>query len=83
MTSAIVRGVDGCGAGWLTISVDTNGGQPTSSVFRDANALFESDDWAVTAIDIPIGLPSKGPRDCDVQPADFWGTGGAAYFRLR
>lgn len=80
MTSAIVRGVDGCGAGWLTISVDTNGGQPTSSVFRDANALFESDDWAVTAIDIPIGLPSKGPRDCDVAARRLLGDRRSSVF---
>lgn len=62
----MVRGVDGCVAGWLAISGDAIGGQPSSHVFSNASALFERDDWAVTAIDIPIGLPSKGPRECDV-----------------
>ena len=66
MTGARVRGVDGCVGGWFAISLDPNGGQPTSRVFPDATALFEGDDWTVTAIDVPIGLPSQGPRECDV-----------------
>ena len=66
MTRAMVRGVDGCVAGWLAIWVDPNGGQPSSRVFPDASSLFASDDWAVTAVDIPIGLPTHGPRECDV-----------------
>jgi predicted RNase H-like nuclease len=61
----IVRGVDGCIEGWLSISLDLNGGRPFAKVFpQDARGLL-SESSAVTTIDIPIGLPTTGARQCD------------------
>lgn len=80
----ILRGVDGCPAGWLAVSLDLPAGQVTGRVFpADAVALLRDPDVVVTAIDIPIGLPSRertrtvdgvarkrlGPRASSVFPA--------------
>ena len=63
---AIVRGVDGCPAGWLSLSLDAEDGTPTPQVFGDtASLLCQPGD--LTAIDIPIGLASSGVRRCDEE----------------
>ena len=64
MKSAI-RGVDGCKAGWLCLSVPPNETCPEVKVFgSDGRALLQ-EAALVTAIDIPIGLPSTGRRRVD------------------
>jgi predicted RNase H-like nuclease len=63
----ILRGVDGCPAGWLAVSLDPAIRQVTGQVFpADAISLLRDPGVAVTAIDIPIGLPSRErPRVVD------------------
>jgi predicted RNase H-like nuclease len=64
----ILRGVDGCPAGWIAASLDLETGKVTGEVFKhDETALLLRDPHvAVTAIDIPIGLPSRDrPRIVD------------------
>jgi predicted RNase H-like nuclease len=61
----VLRGVDGCSAGWLCLSIRPGEIQPTASVFdADARALL-AEPALVTAIDIPIGLPCDGSRSVD------------------
>ncbi len=55
-------GIDGCRAGWAAASL--RGGRLEVRVVPALTALpLEPLDWA--AIDIPIGLPEAGPRECD------------------
>ena len=62
---SVIRGVDGCKAGWLCLSVRPGEARPAVSVFgHDARALL-AERALVTAIDIPIGLPSTGGRRVD------------------
>lgn len=62
---SFIRGVDGCKAGWLCLSVRPGETRPTATVFGpDARALL-AEPAVVTAIDIPIGLPSTGGRRVD------------------
>jgi predicted RNase H-like nuclease len=62
----ILRGVDGCPAGWLAASLDLATGQVRGEVFEDAALLLRDPRVVVTAIDIPIGLPSRDrPRIVD------------------
>ncbi len=69
-----IRGVDGCVEGWLAVSVQLGGGRPLARVFpSDARALL-SESSAVTAIDIPIGLPSAGARRCDTEARSLLGS---------
>ena len=76
----MMRGVDGCRAGWLAISVDAPGGHPESRVFPDAPAMFQDGRAEITAIDIPIGLPTHGARECDVEARRIIGARRSSVF---
>jgi len=70
----IVSGVDGCRAGWVAISKDIDTGQISWRFFQDTRALiFSNPVPAVIAIDIPIGLPNLGTRDCDKEARHLLG----------
>jgi predicted RNase H-like nuclease len=61
-----LAGVDGCRAGWIAVVEDTDTRRITTSVFKAFAQLAASLDAAVIAVDIPIGLTERGPRECDV-----------------
>lgn len=62
----IVAGVDGCKGGWLCLTRRVGGGPVESRVYATARELFaQRPQPAVFAIDIPIGLPEAGSRECD------------------
>ena len=70
---SVIRGVDGCKAGWLCLSLRPGESRPSASVFDpDAKALF-AEGAIVTAIDIPIGLPSSGTRRVDKKARSLLG----------
>lgn len=79
---AIVRGADGCKAGWVVISKDLRTGTISWRLCADAAALIHMRPRArVTAIDIPIGLPERGPRACDQAARQVLGPGrGSSVF---
>jgi predicted RNase H-like nuclease len=79
-TVGIIRGVDGCQAGWLCLKVNVKGGKPVAQVFSDAKSLLESAAGAITAIDIPIGLPSDKPRQCDITARSLLGSRRSSVF---
>jgi predicted RNase H-like nuclease len=60
----VIRGVDGCKAGWLSLAIKSGNSFPTATVHPDARSLF-SETAAITAIDIPIGLAASGTRRVD------------------
>ena len=69
----VIRGVDGCKAGWLCLSLRSGESRPSASVFDpDARALF-AEVATVTTIDIPIGLPSSGARRVDMKARSLLG----------
>ena len=60
-----VVGADGCRAGWLC--VEERKGHLTGCIFNSFSTLLAAlPSASVIAIDIPIGLPEQGKRDCDV-----------------
>lgn len=68
----ILRGVDGCPAGWFAASLDLQTGKVTGKVFEETKTKTETAELLrdphalVIAIDIPIGLPSRDrPRNVD------------------
>src|SRR5437867_7604521 len=64
----IIAGVDGCPGGWICIMRDTTNGMVRSGVHPYANDLLRFDAALdIIAIDIPIGLTDKGPRQCDQE----------------
>lgn len=65
---AIVAGVDGCSAGWLAVWCQQGSTEVRAAVYPDARQLFlEGPPASIFAIDIPIGLPDRGPRRCDQE----------------
>lgn len=70
---SVIRGVDGCRAGWLCLSVRPGETEPDVAVFGpDARALLV-EPALITAIDIPIGLPSTGKRAVDDKARSLLG----------
>jgi len=61
-----VIGVDGCRDGWLYVRRDLHSeGLAAGFVTSFAKLVHLRPQPAVLAIDVPIGLPSAGARDCD------------------
>jgi predicted RNase H-like nuclease len=64
--SELIAGADGCPAGWICITRNLATGELHSAVYRNARDLiFQQPALHCLAIDIPIGLSSAGPRECD------------------
>ena len=60
-----VAGVDGCRGGW--VCVDERDGELTGRIFSTFKELLDTLRTAsIVAVDIPIGLPEQGKRDCDM-----------------
>ncbi len=60
----LALGIDGCRAGWIAAWIDA-GRMRGFTVVRHVEQLPRLDD-AMVFIDIPIGLPDSGDRECDV-----------------
>jgi len=76
-----LRGVDGCPAGWIAASLDLETGRVTGEVFPpDAVTLLQNSSAAVTAIDIPIGLPSGTRRKVDGEARSLLGPRASSVF---
>jgi predicted RNase H-like nuclease len=62
----ILVGVDGCRGGWIAVIDD--GGRLDSRVFADwAGLMAELQRARLIGVDIPIGLPGRDSRQCDVR----------------
>jgi predicted RNase H-like nuclease len=74
-----VLGVDACKKGWIGISSDLRGyfGPTIGALVEaaDADGALE-----VVAIDIPIGLPTNGPRQADVLARKLVGRRASSIF---
>lgn len=72
--AVLVVGVDACTTGWIAV-VLSDGASPEAHHLPVIEALQsvvpEAD---AVAIDIPIGLPTKGRREADVQARGFLGA---------
>jgi predicted RNase H-like nuclease len=71
---AMVRlvGVDGCRAGWVVAASDEALVDPSFSIARSVRELLDAlaGISALVVVDIPIGLPSGGPRDAGIRRVD-------------
>lgn len=68
-TWVLVLGVDGCKTGWVAAAL---GGRKHYLPTIDALGSLSSTADAL-AIDIPIGLPTNGPREADLLAREFLG----------
>jgi len=66
-------GVDGCKIGWFCVSLDKNQHWEVGT-FPSVEELWKANkDASLILIDIPIGLPFKGPRACDIEARKILG----------
>jgi len=70
--SSMLVGVDGCRGGWIAVS--DWGGSLDVGVHENWLSLVDNvKPDALIAVDIPIGLPARGARACDVEARRFLG----------
>jgi predicted RNase H-like nuclease len=75
-----VVGVDGCPGGWVCLALDLNTRQISAHLLPDFRAVLEGFPTAIIAVDIPIGLPDVGSRQCDREARKFLGKRGSSVF---
>lgn len=77
----VVRGVDGCRGGWLSVDVDGGSGATWHWwPLAETGMLLRDRAVAAVAIDVPIGLPATGHRACDVEARRLLGRRGVSVF---
>ena len=77
----LICGVDGCKAGWIAVFKDLDDGNIFWKVFPTFEQLaFRTPAPQVIAVDIPIGLPDRGSRDCDLEARKKLGRRGCCVF---
>lgn len=76
-TRPTVLGVDGCRGGWIGAHVQD--GAVRWEFFADAATVLAAP-AGVVGIDIPIGLPTAGYRDCDRAARDVLGPARNSVF---
>ena len=76
----LLRGVDGCAAGWLVVWAEAGSHRVAASLLATIAELALDDPAALTAIDIPIGLHHNGPRPCDQEARLLLGSRRSSVF---
>lgn len=72
----IVCGVDGCKGGWVLLVKDLETGVIDWRLCASVRDIVSGRTMPqVIAIDIPIGLPDRGPRACDLEARRLLGRG--------
>jgi len=76
----IVAGVDGCPRGWVAAVWGPEGVEwrVTPPSFRALLAALP--DAERTAVDVPIGMPDRDPRSCDLAARTALGAGRSSVF---
>jgi predicted RNase H-like nuclease len=63
-----IAGVDGCRKGWFRVCRETETGKLRFDVIEEVEGLVTSEPRpVVVALDMPIGLPAYGARQCDLD----------------
>ena len=69
-----ICGADGCRRGWVALIRDLATGSISWRFCADMHELvYGTPPLQVIAIDIPIGLPDRGPRICDLEARKLLG----------
>jgi predicted RNase H-like nuclease len=75
-----VAGVDGCRGGWVAV-IARAGAPVRARVYRRfADLVADLRGARVIAVDMPIGLPERGPRNCDLEARRHLGPRRSSVF---
>jgi predicted RNase H-like nuclease len=81
---ATVGGLDGCLGGWVLATGPVGLGGPIAvevvNTFKEVLARIQAGDLDAVAVDMPIGLPDRGPRRCDGEARARLGTRHSSVF---
>jgi len=84
VSAPLVAGMDGYRSGWILVvtSAEECGVSVVSvaSEIKEAIALLDAGQLAAVALGIPIGLPTSGPRTCDVAARRLLGPRHSSVF---
>jgi predicted RNase H-like nuclease len=76
----VLYGVDGCRAGWIAaISAGAGLEFDVFPTFADVLA-HANDETSLVVVDVPIGLPHDGPRECDLVARRLLGLRRSSVF---
>jgi len=76
-----IGGIDGCKEAWILVSMETDTRCLLWSKHnRLLDLLAKMRAMKIVGIDIPIGLPEKGPRACDKKARTLLGKRGSSVF---
>ncbi len=78
----IVCGADGCRGGWIRVIKDLDTGAISWRLCAMAHELASAEPVPdLIGVDIPMGLPERGPRLCDLEARRLLGRGrGSSIF---
>jgi predicted RNase H-like nuclease len=80
----MVGGLDGCAGGWVFVTFPVDGEGSTSvmvvSDLIPVLAMIEGGELSAAGIDIPIGLPDRDPRPCDLAARKMIGPRRSSVF---
>ncbi|PSP77341.1 DUF429 domain-containing protein [Halobacteriales archaeon QS_1_68_20] len=74
-------GVDWAGGTWVVVAA-TDGGATVTTQPSMLAVWYEHHDAAAILVDVPIGLPEDGPRECDVAAREILGARGSTVFSV-
>lgn len=76
-----VCGIDGFKKQWFAVTKELATGHLDWQVLPNFQGIVDNiDDYSVIAIDIPIGLPERGPRNCDIEARKLLGARKSSVF---
>jgi predicted RNase H-like nuclease len=79
LLESCAAGADGCRDGWIVVRETRPGRALSWQVIPSLQVLFEGPNApTILAIDIPIGLPERGARVCDIAARALLGPGRAS-----
>ena len=80
----MIGGLDGCRAGWVLVTgpAEDNGATAVVVVpdITPVIAMIDEGELAAVGIDIPIGLPERGSRRCDIEARRLIGARRSSVF---
>jgi predicted RNase H-like nuclease len=78
---AYVVGIDGCKEAWISVSMETDSRHLFwNKHYLLSDLLTQMETVKIVGIDIPIGLPEKGPRACDIKARRLLEKRGSSVF---
>ncbi len=78
--SEFALGVDGFKSGWVAVLIGAHGFEGATAAPSLTTIVAQFPNVAAIGVDIPIGLPERGRRNCDIAAAEMLGPRRSSVF---